>query len=53
MIVDLEFVSVVARKVRTRELTPHDARDALRDFNADKQLARAAKKLGVRARLVS
>jgi hypothetical protein len=104
-IVDLEFTSVVARKVRTRELTTRDAHDALRDFNADKkagryrmadvlathytqacewiallevplrtldalhlavahghsvplltadrQLARAARKLGVRARLVS
>ena len=96
---------MVARKVRTRELTSRDARDALRDCNADKtagryrladvlgshyaqarewiasfevplrtldalhlavahshsvpvltadrQFARAAKKLGVRARLVS
>jgi hypothetical protein len=39
-IVDLEFTSVVARKVRTRELTSRDARDALRDFNADKTAGR-------------
>lgn len=35
-IVGLEFTSVIARKIRTRELAPRDARDALRDFNADK-----------------
>jgi len=39
-IVDLELTSVVARKVRTRELTSRDARDALRDFNADKTAGR-------------
>jgi len=33
-------MSVVARKVRTRELTPRDAHDALRDFNADKTAGR-------------
>lgn len=31
---------MVARKVRTRELTSRDARDALRDFNADKTAGR-------------
>lgn len=33
-------MSVIARKVRTRELAPRDARDALRDFNADKTAER-------------
>lgn len=40
LLVELEFASAVARKVRTRKLTVEGAREALGDFHADRAAGR-------------